>query len=163
MSSPAAAIETYGLSREFNGRMALTDLTLSVPEGSFFGFLGPNGAGKSTTINILTGLLAPTSGTATVLGFDAVRQDLEVKRRIGVVPDGLARFADRLPWLSYFTISDPGQLAQLSELGVAFLLFMIGLELSWERLAPTVEGETPSGQPARCRRYCHQQIGRAHV
>ncbi|MGK2255887.1 MAG: CPA2 family monovalent cation:H+ antiporter-2, partial [Brevundimonas sp.] len=54
----------------------------------------------------------------------------------GVVlgPDGLARFADRLPWLSYFTISDPGQLAQLSELGVAFLLFMIGLELSWERL-----------------------------
>jgi CPA2 family monovalent cation:H+ antiporter-2 len=54
----------------------------------------------------------------------------------GVVlgPDGLARFAHALPFLSYFTISDPGQLAQLSELGVAFLLFMIGLELSWERL-----------------------------
>lgn len=54
----------------------------------------------------------------------------------GVVlgPDGLARFSDAVPWLSYFTISDPGQLAQLSELGVAFLLFMIGLELSWERL-----------------------------
>ena len=54
----------------------------------------------------------------------------------GVVlgPSGLARFSDTLPWLSYFTISDPVQLAQLSELGVAFLLFMIGLELSWERL-----------------------------
>ncbi len=49
-------------------------------------------------------------------------------------PDGLARFADTLPWLSWATISDPGQLGQLSELGVAFLLFMIGLELSWERL-----------------------------
>jgi CPA2 family monovalent cation:H+ antiporter-2 len=49
-------------------------------------------------------------------------------------PDGLARFSGALPWLSYFTISDPAQLAQLSELGVAFLLFMIGLELSWERL-----------------------------
>lgn len=54
----------------------------------------------------------------------------------GVVlgPSGLARFSDTIPWLSYFTISDPVQLAQLSELGVAFLLFMIGLELSWERL-----------------------------
>ena len=49
-------------------------------------------------------------------------------------PDGLARFSGALPWLSWATISDPGQLAQLSELGVAFLLFMIGLELSWERL-----------------------------
>lgn len=54
----------------------------------------------------------------------------------GVVlgPDGLARFSDAVPWLSWFTIREPGQLAQLSELGVAFLLFMIGLELSWERL-----------------------------
>jgi CPA2 family monovalent cation:H+ antiporter-2 len=54
----------------------------------------------------------------------------------GVVlgPDGLARFRDAAPWLSWITIRDPGQLAQLSELGVAFLLFMIGLELSWERL-----------------------------
>lgn len=49
-------------------------------------------------------------------------------------PDGLGRFAQSLPWLSWLTIGDPGQLAQLSELGVAFLLFMIGLELSWERL-----------------------------
>ena len=54
----------------------------------------------------------------------------------GVVlgPDGLGRFADAAPWLSWITIRDPAQLAQLSELGVAFLLFMIGLELSWERL-----------------------------
>ncbi len=92
MSAPAAAIETYALSREFNGRYALRDLTLSVPEGSFFGFLGPNGAGKSTTINMLTGLLAPSGGSAKVLGYDVETQSLEIKRAIGVVPDGLHLF-----------------------------------------------------------------------
>ncbi len=63
-----------------------------MPAGSFFGFLGPNGAGKSTTINILTGLLAPTGGRALVLGHDVAKEPIEVKRRIGVVPDGLALF-----------------------------------------------------------------------
>src|SRR4029450_5397175 len=65
---------------------------LTVSAGAFYGFLGPNGAGKSTTINILTGLLAPSAGRARVLGHDVVRDPLEVKRRIGVVPDGLALF-----------------------------------------------------------------------
>ncbi|MEQ1831913.1 MAG: ABC transporter ATP-binding protein [Candidatus Eisenbacteria bacterium] len=86
------AIETFQLSREFGGRPALDGLTLQVPEGSFFGFLGPNGAGKSTTINILTGLLAPSSGSARVLGHDVETQSLEIKRSIGVVPDGLHLF-----------------------------------------------------------------------
>ena len=67
-------------------------LTLRVPEGAFYGFLGPNGAGKSTTIHVLTGLLAPTSGSARVLGLDVTKHDLEVKRVIGVVPDGLHLF-----------------------------------------------------------------------
>jgi ABC-2 type transport system ATP-binding protein len=89
------AVETHELTRTFGAQTAVDHLTLRVPEGSFYGFLGPNGAGKSTTINILTGLLAPTSGSASVLGYDVVGQDLEVKRRIGVVPDGLALF-DRL-------------------------------------------------------------------
>ena len=86
------AVETHELTRTFGAQTAVDRLTLQVPEGSFYGFLGPNGAGKSTTINILTGLLAPTSGRASVLGFDVVTQDLEVKRRIGVVPDGLHLF-----------------------------------------------------------------------
>jgi ABC-2 type transport system ATP-binding protein len=88
-------VEIEDLTRTFGEQVAVDHLTLRVPEGSFYGFLGPNGAGKSTTINILTGLLAPTSGRASVLGYDVVRQDLEVKRRIGVVPDGLSLF-DRL-------------------------------------------------------------------
>jgi ABC-2 type transport system ATP-binding protein len=86
------AIETEGLSRLFDGRPAVEDLTLEVPAGAFYGFLGPNGAGKSTTIKMLTGLLAPTRGTARVLGVDIAREPLAVKGRIGVVPDGLALF-----------------------------------------------------------------------
>jgi len=89
---PEHAIETLELTRTFGAQTAVDRLTLRVPEGSFYGFLGPNGAGKSTTINILTGLLAPTSGAARVLGLDVSKQDLEIKRRIGVVPDGLHLF-----------------------------------------------------------------------
>jgi ABC-2 type transport system ATP-binding protein len=89
------AIETQGLTRLFDGRPAVWDVALSVPAGAFYGFLGPNGAGKSTTIRMLTGLLAPTSGRARVLGADLHRDGLAVKSRIGVVPDGLSLF-DRL-------------------------------------------------------------------
>ena len=92
MADTPQVIQTHQLTRLFGGRPALDGLTLEVPEGSFFGFLGPNGAGKSTTINILTGLLGPSGGSARVLGFDVETQGLEIKRRIGVVPDGLHLF-----------------------------------------------------------------------
>jgi ABC-2 type transport system ATP-binding protein len=88
----APVIVTEALTRHFGTQAAVDALSIAVPAGAFYGFLGPNGAGKSTTINILTGLLAPTSGRATVLGHDVVAEPLEVKRRIGVVPDGLALF-----------------------------------------------------------------------
>jgi len=86
------AIATDGLTRLFEGRPAVQDLALRVPAGAFYGFLGPNGAGKSTTIRMLTGLLAPTSGRARVLGVELSRDGADVKRRIGVVPDGLSLF-----------------------------------------------------------------------
>jgi ABC-2 type transport system ATP-binding protein len=86
------AIETRGLTRLFDGKPAVQDLALAVPLGAFYGFLGPNGAGKSTTMRMLTGLLAPSAGEARVLGVDLARDPLEVKRRVGVVPDGLALF-----------------------------------------------------------------------
>jgi ABC-2 type transport system ATP-binding protein len=88
----APVIVTEALTRRFGEQAAVDGLSISVPAGAFYGFLGPNGAGKSTTINILTGLLAPTSGRALILGCDVVTEPLEVKRRIGVVPDGLALF-----------------------------------------------------------------------
>jgi ABC-2 type transport system ATP-binding protein len=86
------AIETNFLVRWFQDFLAVDNLNLSIPRGSFFGFLGPNGAGKSTTIKMLTGLLAPTSGAIRILGRDLVTEPLEVKRRIGVVPEDLNLF-----------------------------------------------------------------------
>lgn len=90
MDSPAIA--AYELTRRFGKFTAVDGVTLSVAPGQFFGFLGPNGAGKSTTIKMLTGLLAPTSGQIQILGLDFSTHPLEVKRQIGVVPEGLALF-----------------------------------------------------------------------
>jgi ABC-2 type transport system ATP-binding protein len=86
------AVTTTGLTRRFGDFTAVQDVNLTVASGQFFGFLGPNGAGKSTTIKMLTGLLAPTSGSIQVLGLDAATHPIEVKRQIGVVPEGLALF-----------------------------------------------------------------------
>jgi ABC-2 type transport system ATP-binding protein len=88
----AKAVETFDLVRRFGDVAAVDNLNLTVQRGSFFGFLGPNGAGKSTTIKMLTGLLAPTSGKILVLGRDIAVEPLEVKRRIGVVPEDLNLF-----------------------------------------------------------------------
>jgi ABC-2 type transport system ATP-binding protein len=87
-----AAVETFELVRRFGDFAAVDNLNLTVRRGSFFGFLGPNGAGKSTTIKMLTGLLGPTSGKIRVLGRDLSEEPLEVKRRIGVVPEDLNLF-----------------------------------------------------------------------
>ena len=86
------AVETFSLVKQFGDFVAVDHIDLQVNRGSFFGFLGPNGAGKSTTIKMLTGLLAPTSGRLRVLGIDISAQPLEVKRRIGVVPEDLNLF-----------------------------------------------------------------------
>lgn len=86
------AIRTEHLTRRFGELVAVEDVNLEVASGQFFGFLGPNGAGKSTTIKMLTGLLAPTSGTMQILGIDFEQQPVDVKRQIGVVPEGMALF-----------------------------------------------------------------------
>lgn len=90
MDSPAIA--AHKLTRRFGEFSAVDGVTLSVVPGQFFGFLGPNGAGKSTTIKMLTGLLAPSSGHVEILGRDFASHALELKRQIGVVPEGLALF-----------------------------------------------------------------------
>ena len=86
------AVETFDLVRMFGHFAAVDHINLQVKRGSFFGFLGPNGAGKSTTIKMLTGLLAATSGKILVLGREIEVEPLEVKRRIGVVPEDLNLF-----------------------------------------------------------------------
>lgn len=89
---PEIAIQTEGLTRKFGGLTAVDGINLEVNAGQFFGFLGPNGAGKSTTIKMLTGLLAPTSGSMRLLGRDFAAEALELKRQIGVVPEGMGLF-----------------------------------------------------------------------
>ena len=86
------AIQTESLTRTFGQFVAVNNVDLAVAPGQFFGFLGPNGAGKSTTIKMLTGLLAPTSGRIQILGHDLSSNPVEVKRQIGVVPEGMALF-----------------------------------------------------------------------
>jgi ABC-2 type transport system ATP-binding protein len=86
------AIVTQALTRTFGAFAAVDHIDLTVEPGQFFGFLGPNGAGKSTTIKMLTGLLAPTSGTVQIAGVDLFANPIEVKRQIGVVPEGMALF-----------------------------------------------------------------------
>src|SRR5580700_10444794 len=90
MTTPA--IDTTALTRRFGDFTAVDNVNLRVDAGQFFGFLGPNGAGKSTTIKMLTGLLAPTSGSIRILGEDLEANSAEIKRQIGVVPEGMALF-----------------------------------------------------------------------
>ncbi len=91
--SPAIAVR--GLRKLYGGKAAVDGVDLAVPRGSFFGFLGPNGAGKTTTIRMLTGLAEPSSGSIEILGLATPGCALEIKRRIGVVPDESMLF-DRL-------------------------------------------------------------------
>ena len=86
------AIVTAGLTRRFGDFTAVDNVNLSVATGQFYGFLGPNGAGKSTTIKMLTGLLAPTAGRIQILGLDLSTNLIDVKRQIGVLPEGMALF-----------------------------------------------------------------------
>lgn len=86
------AIEISHLEKRYGGVAAVDDLSLAVPAGSFFGFLGPNGAGKSTTIGCVTGMLDPTGGEVRLLGQPMNPGAVDLKRRIGVMPDNLALF-----------------------------------------------------------------------
>ena len=94
------AIDATGLVKRFGTFAAVNDLSLQVPPGAFYAFLGPNGAGKSTTIALLTGIYRPDAGRIHLLGRDLKADPLDVKRRIGVVPEELALF-ERLTGRQY--------------------------------------------------------------
>jgi len=89
-----AIVEIQGLTKVFNGRKAVDDINLTIEKGEIFGLLGPNGAGKTTTIAMLSTILPPTKGTATVDGCDIRRQPKEVRRVIGIVPQDVALYDD---------------------------------------------------------------------
>jgi ABC-2 type transport system ATP-binding protein len=93
----SAMIEIRGLTKRFGPMVAVDGISFSVGRGEVLGFLGPNGAGKSTTMKMVTGYLPPSDGTALVCGFDVREQPIEVKRRIGYLPEGAPLYEDMTP------------------------------------------------------------------
>jgi ABC-2 type transport system ATP-binding protein len=87
MTTPT--IEAKALTKRYGQALAVDRLDLSIEKGEVFGLLGPNGAGKTTTILMILGLTEPTSGSITTVGYDPLRQPLEVKRRVGYLPDAV--------------------------------------------------------------------------
>jgi len=90
-------IEVQSLTKQFGPIVAVDAVSFAVRPGEVLGFLGPNGAGKSTTMRMIVGFLAPTRGTARVCGFDVTDQPIEVKRRVGYLPEGAPLYGDMTP------------------------------------------------------------------
>jgi ABC-2 type transport system ATP-binding protein len=87
-------IEVEGLTKDYGARRAVDNISFSAHRGEVLGFLGPNGAGKTTTMRILTGYMPPTAGVAKVAGFDVVDQSIEVRRRVGYLPEPVPLYTD---------------------------------------------------------------------
>lgn len=136
-SSPPA-IEISALEKIYNGNAAVDRLTVTVPQGVFFGFLGPNGAGKTTTIKMLMGLAQPSGGSIRILGLRMPEDSLEIRRQIGVVPDDSLLF-DYLTGAEYlefvarlYSLERPVARERTSELLALFQLAETGRKLVGE-------------------------------
>ncbi len=134
-------LETHALTRRYGPRVVVDALTLAVEAGEVFGLLGPNGAGKTTTIKMLTTLLPPSSGGATLAGFDVVRQAAEVRRVIGYVPqllsaDGaLTGYENLLIFAKLYELPRAGRTARVRD-ALAFM----GLQDAADRLVNQYSG-----------------------
>jgi ABC-2 type transport system ATP-binding protein len=100
-------IEVRGFSKRYGDFQAVKDLSLQIEKGEIYGFIGPNGAGKTTTIRFLSTLLDPTSGSATVNGFDVVKNPWDVRRSIGYMPDSFGVYEGMRVWefLDFFALA----------------------------------------------------------
>ena len=87
-------IQVNGLTKDYGARRAIDNVTFDAEQGEIVGFLGPNGAGKTTTMRILTGYMPPTDGTAVVAGYDVVEESLEVRKRVGYLPETVPLYND---------------------------------------------------------------------
>jgi ABC-2 type transport system ATP-binding protein len=137
-------IAVQQLTKRFGAQTAVDALTFDIPAGQIVGFLGPNGAGKSTTLKMLTGMLAPSAGTATICGFDLLREPLEVKRRVGFVPESGAVF-ESLTGLEYlemvaalYAIPEEAARARIRQ-------FIAFFDLSFETLTDKLLGAYSKG------------------
>ncbi|HNO32245.1 MAG TPA: ATP-binding cassette domain-containing protein [Anaerolineales bacterium] len=87
-------IKVSGLTKDYGARRAINNLNFDAQQGEIVGFLGPNGAGKTTTMRILTGYMPPTDGEAIVAGYDVVEESLEVRKRVGYLPETVPLYTD---------------------------------------------------------------------
>src|SRR5690349_11119688 len=137
-------ISVKQLTKKFGTQVAVDELSFEIPAGQIVGFLGPNGAGKSTTLKMLTGMIEPTSGTATISGFDLLRQTLEVKKHIGFVPESGAVF-ESLTGLEYLEMV-AALYAIPQDVAVARIRqFIAFFELSFETLTDKLLGAYSKG------------------
>jgi ABC-2 type transport system ATP-binding protein len=135
------AVQTRGLTRRFGSITAVRDLTLEIATGEVFGLLGPNGSGKTTTIRMLCGLLAPSSGTATVAGIEVTEAPDRIKERIGYMSQKFGLYEDLTVaenmdfYGGIYGLADAGRSGRIAEV-VVFL----GLERRLSQLAGTLSG-----------------------
>ncbi len=122
-------IVTNKLTKRFADNTAVNQLTLHIPEGEVFGFLGPNGAGKTTTVRMLTSLIAPSSGSAQVLGYQVGKEDIEIRRNVGILTEAPGMY-ERLSALKNLSIY--ARLYEVKDIAgqVEKYLRLLGL---WER------------------------------
>ncbi|HEY1173514.1 MAG TPA: ABC transporter ATP-binding protein [Verrucomicrobiae bacterium] len=137
-------ISLQKLTKHFGTQLAVDCLSLEVPAGQIVGFLGPNGAGKTTTLRMLTGMLEPTSGSATICGFDLVHEPLEVKRKVGFVPDSGAVF-ESLTGLEYLEMVGALYGIPETEARERIRQFIVFFDLTWDTLTDKLLGAYSKG------------------
>lgn len=120
-------IRVEGLTKDYGARRAISDLTFEANQGEIVGFLGPNGAGKTTTMRILTGYMPPTEGRATVAGFDIIAESLEVRKRVGYLPETVPLYPDMTAYEYLKFMADLRKLPDAAE-RADDALEMVGLE-----------------------------------
>lgn len=143
-SVPGGVISVQQLTKMFGAQLAVDHLSFEVPAGQIVGFLGPNGAGKSTTLKMLTGMIEPTSGTAAICGLDLLQNTLELKRRIGFVPESGAVF-ESLTGLEYLEMIAALYGIPESAARERIRQFIAFFELSFETLTDKLLGAYSKG------------------
>ena len=139
---PEAMIEVEGLTKDYGATRAVDQVTFNVRKGEVLGFLGPNGAGKSTTMKMLTCYLAPTAGRARVAGHDVFDESLEVRKRIGYLPEDTPIYRD-MTVLEYLQFA--GDLRQMDPARIASRIHEIGARCGLSEVAGKLVGELSTG------------------